>query len=85
MKNRFRVEIFDENKANDITIHSEQGVDKEYLTELVYSSINSFSGNIKAYVFDNLKKNKTTAMFLPMEIVQSVKATIPKKINLDQY
>jgi hypothetical protein len=85
MRNRFRVEIFDENKANDVTIHSEQGVDKEYLNELVFSNINSFSGNIRAYVFDNLKKKKTTAMFLPMEIVQSVKAKIPNKINLDQY
>ncbi len=34
MKNRYRVEIYDENKANDLTIYSEQGVDKEYLTEL---------------------------------------------------
>ena len=27
MKNRYRVEIYDENKANDLTIYSEQGVD----------------------------------------------------------
>jgi micrococcal nuclease len=35
MKNRYRVEIYDEVKANDLTIYSEQGVDKEYLTELI--------------------------------------------------
>ena len=69
MANRFRVEIYDENKLNDLTIYSEQGVDKEYLTELVFSNLRRFQGNIKAYVFDSVKKKKTTAMFLPMEIV----------------
>ena len=69
MRNRFRVEIYDENKANDVTIYSEQGVDKEYLTELVFSNLRKFQGNVKAYVFDNVKKKKTTAMILPMEIV----------------
>jgi hypothetical protein len=64
MKNRYRVEIYDENKANDLTIYSEQGVDKEYLTELVFSNLRKFDGNIRAYVYDNLKKKKTTALFL---------------------
>lgn len=73
---RYRVEIFDENKLNDVTIYSEQGVDKEYLTELVFSNIRNFDGNIKAYVFDNLKKKKTTAMFLPMEVVTGVKSKL---------
>jgi len=75
MKNRFRVEIFDENKSNDVTIYSETGVDKEYLTELVFSNLRNFQGNVKAYVYDNLKKKKTTAVFLPMEF-------IPKKTEL---
>ena len=73
---RYRVEIFDENKSNDLTIYSEQGVDKEYLTEMVFSNIAKFDGNIKAYVFDTLKKKKTTAMFLPMEIVTNVKSKL---------
>ena len=67
---RFRVEIYDANKANDITIYSDQGVDKEYLTELVFSNIRNFSGKINAYVFDNVKKKKTTAMFLDENTVQ---------------
>ena len=75
-KMRYRVEIFDENKANDLTIYSEQGVDKEYLTELVFSNIRNFDGNIKAYVFDSLKKKKTTALFLPMEIVAPIKSKL---------
>ena len=75
---RYRVEIFDEVKANDLTIYSEQGVDKEYLTELVFSNIRNFDGNIKAYVYDSLRKKKVTALYLPMEIVSGVKS----KVNL---
>lgn len=67
MKNRYRVEIYDENKANDVTIYSEQGVDKEYLTELVFSNLRNFDGTIRAYVYDNLKKKKTTALILNQE------------------
>jgi len=67
MKNRYRVEIYDENKANDLTIYSEQGVDKEYLTELVFSNLRKFDGTIRAYVYDNLKKKKTTALFINRE------------------
>ena len=67
MKNRYRVEIYDENKANDLTIYSEQGVDKEYLTELVFSNLRKFDGTIRAYVYDNVKKKKTTALILNSE------------------
>ena len=70
MANRFRVEIYDANKLNDITIYSDQGVDKEYLTELVFSNIRNFSGKVNAYVFDNVKKKKTTAMFLDERTVE---------------
>ena len=70
MRNRFRIEIYDANKMNDLTIYSEQGVDKDYLTELVFSNIRNFSGKINAYVFDNVKKKKTTAMFLDEDTVQ---------------
>ena len=75
MKNRYRVEIFDEVKSNDLTIYSDEGVNKEYLTELVFSNLRRFSGNVRAYVFDNLKKKKTTALYLPMEVM-------PKKTEL---
>jgi len=77
MKNRFRVEIYDENKNNDVTIYSEQGVDKEYLTELVYSNIRGFDGNVRAYVYDNLRKKKVTAVYVPMEIISRLKTKIP--------
>jgi hypothetical protein len=69
MKNRYRIEIYDEVKANDLTLYSEQGVDKEYLTEMVFSNLRRFEGNIKAFVYDNIKKKKTTALFLPMDVL----------------
>ena len=72
MKNRFRVEIYDANKFNDVTIYSEQGVDKEHLTELVFSNIRRFSGKVNAYVFDMQKKKKTTAMFLNEDTVAKI-------------
>jgi hypothetical protein len=75
MKNRYRVEIYDDVKDNDLTLYSETKVDKEYLTELVFSNLRQFSGNVRAFVYDNLKKKKTTALFLPMEV-------LPKKTEL---
>jgi hypothetical protein len=73
MKNRYRVEIYDANKLNDVTIYSDSGVDKEYLTELVFSNLRKFSGKVNAYVFDNVKKKKTTAMFLDEAVVNKYK------------
>jgi hypothetical protein len=69
MRNRYRIEIYDENKNNDLTIYSDSIVDKEQLNEIVFSNVRQFSGNVRGYVFDNLKKRKLTAAFLPMEIV----------------
>ena len=76
MRNRFRVEIYDANKAHDLTLMFEQGVDKEYLTELAYSNLANFEGDVKAYTYDMLKKRKTTAIFVPAEIVTSVKSKL---------
>jgi hypothetical protein len=72
MRNRFRIEIYDANKAHDLTIYSETGVDKEYLTELVISNLRKFQGKVSAYVFDNVKKKKTTAMFLDEVVVNKL-------------
>ena len=69
MKNRFRAEIYDANKMNDVTIYSEQGIDKAYLTELAFSNRNKFFGDVRAYVYDTLKKTKTTALYLPSEVI----------------
>jgi len=78
MRNRFRIEIYDENKLNDLTLYSEQGVDKEYLTELVFSNLSQFSGRVKAYVYDELKKKKTVALLIPEETVINLK---PKQLT----
>ncbi len=82
MKNRYRIEIYDEVKANDLTLYSEQGVDKEYLTEIVFSNLRRFQGNVKAFVYDNLKKKKTTALFLPEQIVNKGRPRTLTKIEI---
>jgi hypothetical protein len=69
MKNRYRIEIYDANKANDLTIYSDEGISREYLSELVFGNIRQFAGSIRAYVFDNKKKKKVLAIYLPMETV----------------
>ncbi len=82
MYNRYRIEIYDEVKANDLTLYSEQGVNKEYLTELVFSNLRRFSGNVRAYVYDSLKKKKTTAVYMPMELVNRDKPRMLTKIEI---
>ena len=77
MKNRFRIEIYDANKMNDVTLYSEQGVDKEYLTEIVFSNLRNFHGKVNAYVFDSLKKKKTTALVLDETIVNKINIKRP--------
>jgi hypothetical protein len=72
MANRFRIEIYDANKLNDLTIYSDQGVDREYLNELVFSNLRRFHGRVNAYVFDNQKKKKVTAMFLDESIANKL-------------
>ena len=78
MRNRFRIEIYDENKLNDLTLYSEQGVDKDYLTELAFSNLSQFSGRVKAYVYDELKKKKTVALLINQETVMKYK---PKQLT----
>jgi len=78
MKNRYRIEIYDEIKSNDLTLFSDDGIDKERLTELVFSNLRNFSGNIKAFVYDKQKKKKVVALFLPMETANKYK---PKQLT----
>jgi hypothetical protein len=78
---RYRVEIYDDIKANDLTIQSPTLVDKEYLTELVFSNLNKFSGNVKAFVYDNVKKKKVTALVLPYETVSKINNKRAQLIN----
>ena len=82
MKNRYRVEIYDDNKMNDLTIFSDEGVSREYLGELVFGNIRQFAGNVRAYVYDNKKKKKTIALYLPMEIVSKYNNNPLTKIEI---
>lgn len=69
MRNRYRIEIYDEVKSNDLTFFSDEGVSREYLSELVFSNVRNFVGNVKAFVYDNKKKRKTLAIYLPMTTI----------------
>jgi hypothetical protein len=66
---RFRIDIYDEVKANDIRIFSDEGLDKEGLSQLVWSNVDKFQGNVKAYVYDSLKKKKTMAVYYPIDVL----------------
>ena len=70
MYNRYRVEIYDENKLNDLTLYFADGVNREHLSELVFANIRRFQGKVRAYVFDKKKKAKVLAIFYPEEIVK---------------
>jgi hypothetical protein len=73
---RFKIEMYDEVKQNDVTIYSEEGYDNESLSQLVFSHLKNFDGNVKAFVYDQQNKKKTSAAFFPMETVNYVKALI---------
>jgi hypothetical protein len=65
---RYRVEIYDANKAHDLTIYSEENLNRNSLTRLVKDNLNRFQGNIKAYVFDTNQNKKIFAAFFPENI-----------------
>ena len=74
MANRYRIEIYDEIKSNDLTIYSDQGMNRQTLAELVFSYAKSFQGNVRAFAYDTVTKKKITAAYLPMDILQSIKS-----------
>jgi hypothetical protein len=65
---RYRVEIYDANKAHDLTIYSANSFNRDSLTKLVKNNLNNFQGNVKAYVVDTQENKKTFAAFFPEEI-----------------
>jgi hypothetical protein len=67
MRSRYRIEIYDEIKSNDLTIYSDENLEREALSQMVFSYLNKFNGNVKAYVYDHVKKKKTAASFYPMD------------------
>ena len=74
MKSKYRVEIYDDVKAHDLTIYSDEKVDRDDLTHLVFSNIKNFTGKIRAYTVDVKSKKKVAAMFLNEEIVAYAKS-----------
>ena len=67
MRSRYRIEMYDEIKSNDLTIYSDENVEREALSKILFSYLPKFKGNVKAYVYDQIKKKKTAAAFYPMD------------------
>jgi len=63
---RYRVEIYDENKMNDVTLFYNDSVNQESLKKIVTKNLNKFQGDVKAYVFDTVKKKKLVAAYFPL-------------------
>jgi hypothetical protein len=76
MANRYRIEIFDEIKSNDLTLYSDQGMNRVALSELVFSYANNFQGNVRAFAYDTLTKKKVTGAYLPMDMLNLFKSKI---------
>jgi hypothetical protein len=76
MANRYRIEIYDEIKSNDLTLYSDQGMNRQTLSELVFSYAKNFQGNVKAFAYDTVTKKKITGAYLPMEVLNSIKAKL---------
>ena len=72
MRSRFRVEIFDDIKSNDMTLYYEDMVDKNKLTQIVFNNLYRFKGNVRAFVYDNARKKKVTYLVLPFEMVSEI-------------
>jgi hypothetical protein len=69
---RYRVEIYDDIKSNDLTINTDRFIDIQSLRNYMYKNVNRFNTTIRAYVYDNTRKKKIVAGFLPMETVQAL-------------
>lgn len=70
---RYRIEIYDDIKSNDLTINTNTFTDISGLRKYMYKNINKFSSTVRAYVYDNNQKKKVVAAFLPMEKVWELK------------
>ena len=70
---RYRVEIYDDVKANDLTLFFNEPIKKERLDKLVSKNLYRFVGNVRAYVVDSKRNKKVVAAYLPMERVSELK------------
>ena len=70
---RYRVEIYDDVKSNDITIPMPTRINTEKLKNLIQQNKNNFVGDIRAYQFDTKTNTKTCAASLPMKFYKTKK------------
>ena len=64
---RYRVEIYDANKKNDLTFYFNELLNRESLNKIVRKNLNKFQSNVKAYVYDTHENKKVLAMFFPQD------------------
>jgi hypothetical protein len=76
MKKRYRIEIYDDIKSNDLTMYTNKLVDSERLSQIVFSNLRRFSGNVKAFAIDSTTNKKTAAVMFPLETVAIFKSKI---------
>jgi hypothetical protein len=76
MPKKCRVEIYDDLKTNDITLYLENVIDSTQLSELVFSNLTKFSGNVRAFAINLSTNKKSAASIFPMETVAFYKSKI---------
>ena len=64
-KMRYRLEIYDANKAHDLTFYFDESLNRVAITNVVKENLNRFQGNIKTYVYDNNLNKKVFAAYYP--------------------
>jgi len=79
---RFKIDIYDEVKANDITLYEEEGLSKETLSQLVWSHIDQFQGNVTGVVYDLKNKKRTVACYFPMDYLEPFRNRKPNRVSL---
>ena len=65
---RYRVEVYDANKAHDLTLYFNENLNRVKLTNVVKENLKRFQGTIKAYVVDTKENKKIFAAYFPEEI-----------------
>lgn len=80
--NRFRIDIYDEIKANDVRFYQEEGMDKETLAQHAWSLMDKFQGNVIATVYDTKHKKTVQACYFPIEVLESFRNRASKRVLL---
>lgn len=62
---RYRVEIYDANKAHDLTFFYKDLLNREGISKLLNKNKKRFQGNVKSYIVDTEINKKVFAAYFP--------------------